>query len=188
MGGSFAMSAPTLKKFIIAAFGITCLTMLLNAAAFGHDKHGKRKRRGSRHAESACAVPADYKERCGGCHMAYPACLLPEASWRNLLDSAGNHFGAELTLDSAEKAQVSAYLLANAADRSGGRLGRKIMRHLDGQTPDRISTLSYIQHKHRKIDPAVFSRKAVGGLQNCVACHTDAERGDFDDDKASIPR
>ena len=182
------MNSPMLKKSIMAVFGIACVAMLLSASAFGHDKHGKRKRKGSHHAESACAVPAGYKDRCGGCHMAYPACLLPQASWQNLLDNAENHFGAELTLDSAEKAQVSDYLLANAADRSGGKLGRKIMRHLDGQTPDRISTLPYIQRKHRKIDPAVFSRPAVGGLQNCAACHADAERGDFDDDRARIPR
>ena len=177
-----------LKKFVLAAFGIACVVMLLNAAAFGHEKHGKQKRKGSRHAETVNALPAEYKERCGGCHMAYPACLLPEASWRKLLDNAGNHFGADLALDDAEKTRVSGYLLANAADRSGGKIGRKIMRRLDEPAPDRISELAYIRHKHRKIDPAVFSRPAVGGLQNCVACHTDAERGDFDDDNARIPR
>lgn len=182
------MNAPMLKKFVMAAFGITCVTMLLNVSAFGHDKHGKRKRKDSRHAESACAVPADYKDRCGSCHMAYPACLLPEASWQNLLANAGNHFGAELTLDNAEKAQVAKYLLANAADKTGGKIGRKIMRRLDEPVPDRISELVYIRHKHRKIDPAVFSRPAVGGLQNCVACHAGAEQGDFDDDSARIPR
>ena len=62
------------------------------------------------------------------------------------------------------------------------------MRRLNEPAPDRISELPYILRKHRKIDPAVFSRQTVGGLQNCVACHTDAERGDFDDDRASIPR
>ena len=162
--------------------------MLLNAAAFGHDKHGKRKRKGSRHAETVSALPADYKERCGSCHMAYPACLLPEASWRKLLDNSDDHFGTNLALDDTEKPRLSNYLLPNAADRSGGKIGRKIMRRLDDPAPDRISDLPYIRHKHRKIDPAAFNRPGVGGLQNCVACHTDAERGDFDDDQARIPR
>ena len=182
------MNAPMLKKIAMATFGIACVVMLLNAAAFGHDKHGKRKRKGSGHAETVNAVPADYKERCGSCHMAYPACLLPEASWRKLLDNANDHFSTNLALDDAEKARLSNYLLANAADRSGGKIGRKIMRRLSDPAPDRISELPYIQHKHRKIDPAVFSRQAVGGLQNCVACHIDAERGDFDDDRAVVPR
>ena len=177
------------KIFLVIA-GMLCVLMFLSAAALGDSgKHGKKDhKKKPRHAGYEYFMPAEYKESCGSCHMAYPAGLLPAASWRKMLNNASDHFGTELTLDEAEKTSVSAYLSANAADKNGGKIGKKIMRNLDSPTPERISTLPYIQQKHRKIDPAVFNRPAVGGLQNCAACHPDAEKGDFDDDRAFIPR
>ncbi|MBI4776077.1 MAG: hypothetical protein HY788_18195 [Deltaproteobacteria bacterium] len=47
---------------------------------------------------------------------------------------------------------------------------------------------AYIREKHREISPAVFTRKAVGSLSNCVACHRSAEKGMYDDDDVVIPR
>ena len=176
-------------KIFLGTVGMLCAVMFFSAAALGGHKHEKRGHKGDKgYVGYKYSVPAKYKESCGDCHMAYPACLLPEASWRKILNEANNHFGAELSLDDAGKAWVSDYLLANAADRNGGKIGRKIMRHLDSQTPERISTLPYIQRKHRKIDPAVFSRPAIDGLKNCIACHRDAAKGNFDDDRVSIPQ
>jgi hypothetical protein len=154
------------------------------------DDHGrnKRERYHKRNPANSYQMPVAYKESCGNCHMAYGAYLLPEASWRKMLDTPDDHFGTEVTLDAEAKRQVADYLFTNAADRNGGKIGEKIVRHLDGQIPERISTLPYIQRKHRKIDPAVFSRPSVGGLHNCVACHRDAAKGDFDDDRVNIPR
>jgi mono/diheme cytochrome c family protein len=179
-----------LTKIFLVISGMLCTLMLLSTAALGDDdKHRKRDhKKKSRPAGHEYSIPAEYKESCGNCHMAYPAGLLPEASWRKILNNANDHFGTELTLDETEKAHVSAYLSANAADRNGGKIGKKIMRYLDSHAPERISTLPYIQRKHRKIAPAVFSQPAVGGLQNCAACHRDAEKGDFDDDRAIIPQ
>lgn len=164
------------------------ISALVYLAAPADASHGKKKRERKRSEGHASQLPEAYKAHCGGCHMAYGAYLLPEASWRGILDAPDDHFGAALALDEQEREQVAAYLLPNAADRAGGKLGRKIMRCLSGQTPERISTLPYIQRKHRKLDPAVFARPSVGGIGNCSACHSGAEQGDFDDDRVSIPR
>lgn len=41
--------------------------------------------------------------------------------------------------------------------------------------------------KHRQIDPAVWKLASVKSAANCAACHTTAERGDFDDDRLKYP-
>ena len=41
---------------------------------------------------------------------------------------------------------------------------------------------------HHEVSEAKFSRESVGGRANCVACHRDAERGDFNEHRVAIPR
>jgi mono/diheme cytochrome c family protein len=176
------------KFFTVAAcFVFISGFMISSVSADGHGRK-KRERSHERDFTNAYQMPAAYKESCGSCHMAYGAYLLPEASWRKMLDTPDDHFGDTLGLDAEAKRQVLDYLLTNAADRNGGKIGRKIMKHSQGNAQERISTLPYIQRKHRKIASAVFNRPSVGGLQNCIACHAGAEQGDFDDDRVSIPR
>ena len=54
--------------------------------------------------------------------------------------------------------------------------------------PPRISQTRWFERKHDEVSDAKFDRESVGGRFNCVACHRDAERGDFDDDRVKIPR
>lgn len=175
-------------SFFTAIMGVLLVMGFLYTTAIGSEKHGKKGRHGSKHSAGMHIIPAEYKASCGSCHMAYGAYLLPEASWRKMLDTLNAHFNTEVNLDAGEKRQVSDYLLTNAADRNGGKIGRKIMKHSKGYALERITTLPFFQRKHRKIDPTVFNRPSVGGMQNCVACHAGAEQGDFDDDRVSIPR
>lgn len=105
-----------------------------------------------------------------------------------MIDNDRNHFGLDIALGDAAKRQIGDYLASDAADVTSLKIGAKIMRDTGRTAPDRISTLPYIKHKHRKISPAVFSRESVGGIQNCNSCHAGAEFGDFDDDRARIPR
>lgn len=167
-------------------FCVCLLAMVWSADVFA-DGRRKQKRRAAESA-SAYSVPSVYKDSCGGCHMAYGAYLLPRASWERMLKGLDNHFGTEVELEAAAHTQVAEYLLSRSADTGGSRLGAKIMRHAGSETPDRISTLAYIQRKHRKLNPASFDTPKVGGIQNCIACHAGAEQGDFDDDRARIPR
>jgi len=66
----------------------------------------------------------------------------------------------------------------------------KIMRSLGGQTPSRITEVPYIRDKHRGDDiPAdAFRRKSVGSKSNCIACHTTAGKGTYEEDYVKIPK
>lgn len=62
------------------------------------------------------------------------------------------------------------------------------MKSLRGSTPVRVSEIPYILEKHHELDAAVLARPSIGSLGNCVACHTSADQGNYDDDYVKIPR
>jgi hypothetical protein len=129
-----------------------------------------------------------YKDNCGGCHFAYQPELLPSASWKKILDGVDDHFRESIDLDQQTKSVILDYLDRNSAEHSTANRAGKIMRSLHGQAPTRITEIPYIREKHRELSPKVFEREAIGSLSNCIACHTTAEKGIYDDDKTSIPR
>lgn len=125
---------------------------------------------------------AAYKEKCGACHLAYQAELLPSASWVRILANISEHFGEGIDLDAESKQIIGKYLTENSADRSTAKLARKIKESLKGQTPNRITEIPYIRHEHRELPREVFSREPVGSFSNCSACHRSADQGKYDDD------
>jgi hypothetical protein len=140
------------------------------------DDHHIDNRRGSKHSSKRYLNPVSnptYKEECGACHFAYQPELLPSGS-----------------LDLESKKIIAEYLKANGAEYSAAKRAVKIMRSLRGQTPMRITDVPYIRHKHQDDDiPAdAFQRESVGSMSNCIACHTTAENGIYDDDHVVIPR
>ena len=56
------------------------------------------------------------RSECGDCHIVYQPQMLPQRSWRKLMDGLTDHFGEELSLDDDTRGEVLAYLLANSAD------------------------------------------------------------------------
>jgi hypothetical protein len=128
-----------------------------------------------------------YKETCGGCHFAYQPELLPSASWLKILNQLDNHFGEKIETDPATIKNISDYLTTNGAENSSAERSVKIMRCLGNETPIRITDIPYIRKKHHELDPAIFKRKSIGSMSNCVACHTTAENGIYDDDDVRIP-
>lgn len=178
--------------FSLAGFGAFSLHKVLEAHELyeiaEHDEHGnKHRNRGGRSSSSSVPRNDAYAAACASCHMLYPPQLLPAQSWKTLLAQADNHFGQTVPLGVAEKNAITAYLEANDAFSSSSKQARKIAKHLGSSTPLRISELQYIQHKHRKLDSAVFKRPSIGSLANCKACHPGAEAGDFEDDNVAIP-
>jgi hypothetical protein len=121
---------------------------------------------------------ATWRAECGGCHVPYPAGLLPAADWRRLMGSLDRHFGADASVDPETGAEIGAFLAANA--------GRGDARAADVEP--RITTTRWFRHEHGKVSPAVFRSPAVGTTSNCAACHRDAARGDFDEHAVRIPR
>lgn len=176
---------------------VLLMTVFLLSLAGVAEANGKHHRKRShyngneRNSEKlAPVVNQAYREQCGGCHFAYQPGLLPAGSWQKIMAGLKEHFGEDLGLSPEENKALTTYLTGNAADASNCKISQKIMKSLAGQTPVRISQVPYIIHKHQDDDiPAdAFSRKSVGSLGNCVACHTRAEQGDYDDDYVRIPK
>ena len=156
-------------------------------------KHRKRKRERHRDGDhrSSFIKPVNnptYKEECGACHFAYQPELLPGASWMKILTNLDDHFGESIELDDDSKKVISDYLKSNSAEYSSAKRAVKIMRSLGNHVPIRITHTPYIREKHHELNPEALKREAIGSLSNCIACHTTAEKGIYDDDNVKIPQ
>ena len=128
-----------------------------------------------------------YAEECGACHFPYQPALLPSGSWKKIMAGFDDHFGEEIEIDTESINVISGYLISNSAEKSSAKRAVKIVRSLGGQTPIRISEIPYIIEKHDEVDPKILNRESIGSLSNCLACHTTAEKGIYDDDDVVIP-
>ncbi len=129
---------------------------------------------------ASTAVPAGELERvlpvrdamtaqeCGECHMAFQPALLPAASWTRIMDGLQNHFGDDASLPSEVTIAIRNYLAAHA-----GRTGDPGTLRVTGQP--------WFAQEHR-FSPRVWQQPAVKVKSNCVACHTDADQGLYEDD------
>lgn len=130
-----------------------------------------------------------YLKECGVCHFAYHPELLPKRSWEKVMNTLDSHFGDNASLEEPARTELLNYLLKNAAENSSVKVSKKIMASIkNAETPIRISDTKYFQNKHRKIKPEVFKRKAVGSRSNCIACHTTADTGDYEEERVNIPK
>lgn len=132
-----------------------------------------------------------YLKECGECHFAYQPGLLPARSWEKLLnaDALKNHFGDNAEFDKDTLQAIHDYAVENAADKSFYKRSRKIaLATAEGEAPLRITEVRYIKRKHKDIpEKMVKGNKDVKSLSNCNKCHTQADKGVFDNDTVSIP-
>lgn len=159
------------------------------------ENHKHRKRNRKRHRDNehygSYLKPVNnptYKEECGACHFVYQPELLPSASWMKILDQLDDHFGEEIELDPDSKKIISDYLKTNGAENSSAKRAVKIVRSLGNNVPLRITDTPYIREKHHELNPEVLKRESIGSLSNCIACHTTAEEGIYEDDNVKIPQ
>jgi len=127
------------------------------------------------------SAPADdrWKAECGSCHLAYPPQLLPAQAWRRMMSQLDRHFGADASLDAADRAHIAAYLERNSAS------GRRVRASPESL---RITEGAWFLHEHDEVAPATWKHPAVKSAANCAACHTRAEEGDFGERNIRIPR
>lgn len=121
---------------------------------------------------------AKWKSECGSCHVAYPAQLLPAASWQRLMKGLDRHFGTDASVDASAAAEIGAFLEKYA----GGKRG------IAGETTLRVSETAWFLREHRKVDAATWKSPAVKSAANCAACHTGADNGDYRERGIRIPR
>ena len=113
---------------------------------------------------------------------------MSSAYWKMILDGLDDHFGESSDLEQQTKSLILGYLNPNAAEHYTANRAAEIMKSLRGLVPRKITETLYLMEKDHELSLSVFEREAVGSLSNCIACHTRAEKGIYDDDKTSIPR
>ena len=177
--------------FLLPVGGGLCTAIANNDRHREKHRYQKRERRHSQdNGKRNLPIVSDiaYSENCGACHFAYQPGLLPTGSWEKILAGLSDHFGESIELDSESAKTISAYLKANSANYSSGKLSVKIMKSMGNQAPLRITEVPYIRRKHHDIRKNVLDRESIGSLSNCAACHITAEEGIYDDDSVVIPR
>jgi len=128
------------------------------------------------------ATNATLGSECGDCHVVYLPQMLPKRSWRRLMDGLADHFGEELSLDPETRKEILDYLIGNAAD-SGGKTGRRFLKGLGPEdAPIRITETPRWRKQHRELPNSVWSDPLIAFKGECNVCHTEADRGRYDDD------
>ncbi|MEY4346124.1 MAG: hypothetical protein RL032_1956 [Pseudomonadota bacterium] len=134
-------------------------------------------------SEGGSRVPPlpKYAQECAACHVAYPVGLLPAASWQRLMGGLNKHFGTDASLDDANVREISTWLKANAGTSK---------RASEEPPHDRITQSAWFLRKHRdgEVPANVWKRASVGSPSNCVACHVNAAKGNFNEHEVRIPK
>lgn len=140
-----------------------------------------RSQDGGNHFYAPVADPV-VREECGSCHFAFAPSMLPASSWQRMMGDLKNHFGDDASVDAATAARISSYLTANAADANGRRFSNKLLSGVDlNNAPLRITELPKWVREHRKVPDWEWRHKDVRTKANCMACHTGAEQGFYDE-------
>ena len=120
-----------------------------------------------------------YQQECGACHVAYPPGMLPATSWNRLMNKLGSHYGADASLDAATAQELAAWLSANAGS---------TRRVREQPLQDRITRSAWFIRQHDEVSAASWKLPAVKSASNCIACHSGANQGDFNEHQVRIPR
>lgn len=169
---------------------ILCIVMLVTYS-FADEQHTKERRdKNHRNQESDKngdkRLPSSqnqiYLNLCGSCHFAYQPGLLPMASWEKIMSEG--HFGI---LDEQTREIIMGYLRTNSAESNTSEISRKILASVGTTNPTKIIDIPYIRKNHDEISPDIFKRKTIGSRSNCIACHTKAKEGNYEDDFVKIP-
>lgn len=120
-----------------------------------------------------------YQAECAACHIAYPAGMLPAASWKRVMGSLDKHYGTDASLDEASVREISHWLQVNAGT---------YKRVLQEPPQDRITTSAWFVRKHDELDRAIWKQAAVKSAANCIACHSRADKGSFSEREITFPK
>ena len=123
-------------------------------------------------------IPKSYEAECASCHMAYPPGLLGQKNWQNIMSSLDKHFGTDASLDEKTQAELTIWLVKNAATKA---------KYASLAPDNRITKSAWFIRKHDEVRADVWKRTGVKSPANCSACHADAVKGIFNEDNVRIP-
>ena len=157
------------------------LFALLTVVSLGALADGGNKYNGENRGKPVmpAQVNAKWQQECASCHMAFPPGLLPAASWTKMMGGLDMHFGVDASITPAETTEITNFLTKNASN-----------RWTANTAPLRITESAWFKAKHnsREVAPDVWKRAAIKSPSNCVACHKDADKGDFSESNIRIPK
>jgi hypothetical protein len=157
----------------------TMALALVAVAALAAQAQGKYKGEDRGRPVQPAQLNAKWQQECASCHMAFPPGLLPAASWRKTMSTLDQHFEVDASLTPTESAEITDFLVANASN-----------RWTAATAPLRITESEWFKSKHnsREIAPAVWKRASIKSPANCMACHSGADKGNFDERSIKIPQ
>ena len=123
-------------------------------------------------------APKSYEAECASCHLAYPPGLMGQTNWQNIMSGLNKHFGTDASLDAKTDSEITAWLLRNAATKQ---------KYSAFAPENRITKTGWFIRKHDEVSIDVWKRAGVKSPANCSACHADAVKGDFEEDRVRIP-
>jgi mono/diheme cytochrome c family protein len=123
-------------------------------------------------------APKSYEDECASCHMAYPPGLLGQKNWQNIMTDLDNHFGADASLDAKTQAEITQWLVNNAASKK---------KYSAFAPENRITKTTWFIRQHDELRADIWKRVGVRSPSNCSACHADAAKGSFNEDNIRIP-
>ena len=123
-------------------------------------------------------VPTAYETECAGCHMAYPPGLLGQKNWQSIMSNLDKHFGTDASIDAKVQSEISQWLVKNSATKKKYSLV---------VPSNRITKSAWFISEHDDISTDVWKRAGVRSQANCLACHTDAATGGFNEKNIRIP-
>jgi hypothetical protein len=165
-----------MKKIVIASI-LVVGSLVADSSFFGSKK------------DVAPATDELYLKECGSCHFAYQPGLLPSRSWVKVMDGLDNHFGTDASLDAKDTQSILKYLVDNSAEKfTNYKRSKKINDSVAAaETPIAITKTRYFIQKHKELSPKHIEQKEVKSLANCMACHTKADKGSYNEREIKIP-
>lgn len=123
-------------------------------------------------------APESYEAECASCHLAYPPGLLGQKNWQSIMSGLDKHFGSDASLDAKTQMEITQWLIKNAATRE---------KYSAFAPENRITKTAWFIRKHDEVQLDVWKRAGIKSPANCAACHADAAKGDFEEDRVRIP-
>ncbi|EIC19532.1 cytochrome c [Thiorhodovibrio frisius] len=185
--------SPYTFKSVLTLLVTATLAMSSAHLAFADDDDDDHERGKDDWFESrqAPVVNAIYSEECGSCHMAYQPGLLPPQAWARIMtpDALIDHYGDDASLSEELRAEISAFLAANATNVSQQMIpGNASNPSMASGGLPRITASFEFKDEHDEI-PArlVTGNPEVNSFSQCNACHQKAAEGNYDERWIDIP-
>lgn len=131
-----------------------------------------------------------YAKECGSCHFAYQPGLLPERSWRKLMEKLNDHFGESAEVPDADRQELTDYLVKNSAERANYKRSTQFLRSIaKSDTPLRITKVPYFVKEHSEVANKVRGNDKIKikSLSQCELCHQKAGDGSYAEGEINVP-